>query len=196
MHDHDELMRLADEMMEESVAGWTYGRRQLSQKLRTLAQGAKTGGVAEPFARGWVHVFPEDSQGGTPGDWEFHDIASCPEPPCPTCRPAIVVLTDAPPPAAQHEGTAVDDAPILPDDETRAAIWPAAARFRAFEWLRALATTDGAPEEAGIALDTWHNTAMELQAAKAPFNRLDKDGYRAFLNESKTAPQPKTEENG
>lgn len=69
--------------------------------------------AAVPFARGWVHIFPDDSQGGTPGDWEFHDISACPDQPCPACRPAIVVLTDAQysAPAPQQmttQGEAVD----------------------------------------------------------------------------------------
>lgn len=33
---------------------------------------------------------------------------------------------------------------------------PAADRAAAFEWLRELATKDGAEHMAGVALDTWH----------------------------------------
>lgn len=34
--------------------------------------------------------------------------------------------------------------------------WTNADKARAFEWLRAVATAEGAPEEAGIAFDEWH----------------------------------------
>lgn len=38
MTDHSDPMRLADDLMAESVAGWTYGRCEIAKKLRTLAQ--------------------------------------------------------------------------------------------------------------------------------------------------------------
>lgn len=49
--------------------------------------------------------------------------------------------------------------------------WSVADKFRAFEWLRAVATAENAPQEAGVALDTWHTLA-----SKSP---LTFDAFRA-----------------
>ncbi len=114
MHDHDELMRLADEIMEESVAGWTYGRSELSRKLRTLAQGAKTGGVPDATkelrALYKHHVntleYARDQIIARGGECDTVDVM---EMRCPVLKRVRDVLA-APPTAAQHEGTAVDEA--------------------------------------------------------------------------------------
>lgn len=59
----DDITRLADEIMEQSVAGWTHGRYELSMKLRTLAQQGKAGGVycyvaglESATVDGWIHA--------------------------------------------------------------------------------------------------------------------------------------------
>jgi hypothetical protein len=105
----------------------------------------------------------------------------------------IALATPHPKPAGSGEAVAH----ALPDDNTRAAVWPKRAQYLAFEWLRALALSDGAPEHAGVALDTWHNAAMDLRdmkngflprwVARAAFNSFDKDGFKDFVRESNKA---------
>jgi hypothetical protein len=56
--------------------------------------------------------------------------------------------------------------------------WTDEEKARAFEWLRAAATADGAPMEAGVALDTWH--ALAVQGRGEPvawqYRRLTDEG--------------------
>jgi hypothetical protein len=52
--------------------------------------------------------------------------------------------------------------------------WTDEEKARAFEWLRAAATADGAPMEAGVALDTWH--ALAVQGRGEPVAWLAADG--------------------
>ena len=58
--------------------------------------------------------------------------------------------------------------------------WSRSDKSRAFEWLRNVATADDAPEEAGIALDTWHALAM---ASAQPAERQGGNGVARGLAE-------------
>lgn len=103
MHDHDELMRLAKELDEVECADSIDNAvvRKVSAGLRTLAQGAKTGGVAV-----WQY-----RQVAAPNGW--HDLEDEGEAQGMTSDGyGVRKLYATPPPAAQHEGTAVDDAMV------------------------------------------------------------------------------------
>lgn len=173
MHDHDELMRLADIAESEANCAGQIGQRAqviresnlrtLTERLRTLAQGAKTCGVREFSA--WVGDMKTSAgmdyyvcvghgkaygEYMTPNAYKIrgraeYDVASWNHLFGHCGKPDILAYdTDAPPPAAQHEGSAVERtgtvADISDEELLRRAVFnlarPGRRSPREFAWTR------------------------------------------------------------